>query len=104
MAYFRTGANDYSSLQYNNLTAGNIKNGVTVTIKDSDNTILKSVTGNYSGPSHSVTVKMQGNGEDLAKMVILIDGVTQYESGWQDKNYFVGFSPSGYIFTKTINF
>lgn len=47
MAYFKTGANDYSSLQYNNLTPGNIKKGVTVTVKDSNNTTLKTVTGTY---------------------------------------------------------
>ena len=48
MAYFRTGANDYSSLQYNNLTAGNVKKDVTVTVKDANNQTLKSVTGTYT--------------------------------------------------------
>ena len=51
MAYFRTGANDYSSLQYNNLIPGNIKNGVTVTVKDPNNVTLKSVTGTYTAPA-----------------------------------------------------
>ena len=53
MAYFRTGASDYSSLQYNNLTPGNIKNGVTVTVKDPNNVTLKSVTGTYTAPAKS---------------------------------------------------
>ena len=50
MAYFRIGANDYSSLQYNNLTADNVKKGVTVTVKDANNQTLKSVTGDYLTP------------------------------------------------------
>ena len=47
MAYFRTGTNDFSSIKYTNLEAGNIKKGVTVTIKDPNDITLKSVTGTY---------------------------------------------------------
>ena len=45
MAYFRTGTNDFSSIKYTNLEAGNIKKGVSVTVKDPNDIILKSVTG-----------------------------------------------------------
>lgn len=47
MAYFRTGTNDFSSIKYTNLEAGNIKNGVTVTVKDPNDITLKSVTGTF---------------------------------------------------------
>ncbi len=48
MAYFRTGTNDFSSIQYENLTAGNIKKNTTVTVKDPNDQTLKSVTGTYT--------------------------------------------------------
>lgn len=54
MAYFRTGTNDFSSIKYTNLEAGNVKKGVTVTVKDPNDITLKSVTGSYAGPTFSV--------------------------------------------------
>ena len=60
MAYFRTGTNDFSSIQYTNLEAGNIKNGVTVTVKDPNDITLKSVTGDYKQSYSTATYKYQG--------------------------------------------
>ena len=48
MAYYRTGTNDFSAIQYENLTAGNIKKNTIVTVKDPNDVTLKTVTGTYT--------------------------------------------------------
>ena len=53
MAYYRSGTNDFSAIQYENLTAGNIKKDITVTVKDTNDITLKSVTGTYTAPVKS---------------------------------------------------
>ena len=57
MAYFRTGTNDFSVLKYTNLEAANVKNGVTVTIKDSAGATVKSVAGTYQLPVQTLKGK-----------------------------------------------
>lgn len=46
MAYFRTGTNDFSAIQYENLESDNVSKGITVTVKDPNDNTLKSVSGN----------------------------------------------------------